>query len=89
MSLPAFYVRASRCDECLFSKNRIVSRERMKEVLADCKKKDTHFVCHKVKIGMCRGFYDTQPVPQTLRLAQAFERMGLGQVVFTNEGTKR
>lgn len=51
-----------QCDQCLFSKNRIVSGRRMKEILTDCIRNDSHFVCHKGTIEneniVCRGFYD-------------------------------
>lgn len=50
------------CDQCLFSPNRVVSSERMKEIVEGCKEGDTFFICHKSndegdKI-VCRGFYD-------------------------------
>lgn len=52
----------SQCDQCLFSKDRIVSASRMKEILKTCQKEDTHFLCHKGTIKgediVCRGFYD-------------------------------
>lgn len=53
-----------KCDQCLFSENRIVSGKRMKEILNDCRRQDAHFTCHKASIEgkdvCCRGFYDTQ-----------------------------
>ena len=49
------------CNECLFSENRIVSGKRMKEIIKDCVKNDTHFICHKGTIKnqdiVCGGFY--------------------------------
>jgi hypothetical protein len=55
-------VCASQCDQCLFSKNRIVSEARMKEILKDCTRKDTYFICHKGTITgeeiICAGFYE-------------------------------
>jgi hypothetical protein len=58
-------VMKKRCDQCLFSKRRIVSAERKAEVLADCERKDRHFECHKATINGiaagCRGFYDARP----------------------------
>jgi hypothetical protein len=62
----------NKCDQCLFSKNRIVSKERMVSILRDCQKKDTHFVCHKATIAeqevVCAGFYETQ-TSQMIRIA--------------------
>lgn len=53
-----------RCAECLFSKNKIVSDSRRREILAQCARDDSHFVCHKASIlcrnVVCRGFYDTR-----------------------------
>lgn len=53
-----------RCNECLFSKNKIVSDQRKTEILRRCHTKKKHFVCHKASIEHrdieCRGFFDTQ-----------------------------
>lgn len=64
-----------RCDQCLFSDNRIVSKKRMAEIIKDCRRNDSHFICHKHSIAgnndvMCRGFYETQPASQMLRIAE-------------------
>ena len=57
-----FKVYAERCDQCLFSPDKIVSDARRREVLAECRRRDSHFVCHKASILRqdicCRGFYD-------------------------------
>lgn len=53
-------VLRKRCDQCLFSKARIVSAERKAEVLRTCKRRDTHFVCHKTTDAVCHGFYATR-----------------------------
>lgn len=59
-----FEVTKERCDQCLFSKDKIVSDNRRKEVLNTCKRNDSHFVCHKASIAgkdiCCKGFYETQ-----------------------------
>lgn len=51
-----------QCDQCLFSKNRIVSSKRMSDILQSCVLKDSHFNCHKGTIVdetiVCKGFYD-------------------------------
>lgn len=45
-----------KCDQCLFTPNRIVSKGRKREVLKDTEKKNTFFVCHKHKDIACRGW---------------------------------
>lgn len=85
-------VCAQRCDQCLFSRRRIVSTSRMRAILADCQRDDTPFECHKHTIRrrdgedtggvvVCRGFYDRDPLSTTLL------RMGaaLGLVTFVDE----
>jgi hypothetical protein len=57
----SFKVCKERCDQCLFSKNKIVSNARKRDVLATCAANDSHFVCHKTKDVCCRGFYDRDP----------------------------
>lgn len=57
---------AEKCDQCLFTPERIVSSRRMAQVLATCARSDTHFVCHKATLAgdqdvCCRGFYDLDP----------------------------
>lgn len=56
-----FKVFDKRCSNCLMTKDRIVSPERAKQLLADINKNDSFFVCHhssdKEKI-CCRGFFD-------------------------------
>jgi hypothetical protein len=68
----AFQVCEKPCDQCLFSKDRIVSAKRVREILSDCKRKDTHFVCHKASIAerdvCCRTFFDTRN-SQMIRIA--------------------
>lgn len=57
-------VKNKSCEECLFSKNKIVTNARMKQVLKDCEKQDTFFICHKSSINgdniCCRGFYENK-----------------------------
>jgi hypothetical protein len=52
-------VCSQQCDQCLFSKNRIVSERRKKEIMAECRRSDSHFVCHKTKDAVCAGFYQS------------------------------
>jgi hypothetical protein len=61
-----------KCDECLFTENKIVGNQRMKKIIQECLRKDSHFVCHKGSIRrenwVCRGFYEAYPgVGQLLR----------------------
>lgn len=58
MSKGKFLVMEKQCDQCLFSRNRIVSAARKKEILRQCVKQDSHFICHKTNGVCCRGFYD-------------------------------
>jgi hypothetical protein len=61
-----FDVCAKRCDQCLFSKAKIVSDARRDELLKDIAKNDNHFMCHKHSIAgrdvVCRGDYDRDPL---------------------------
>lgn len=73
-------VCATRCDECPFSPNKLVSAARRREILDDCKATDRYFTCHKGTIAgveiVCRGFYDALS-STSIQLAQRFEAMGL------------
>jgi hypothetical protein len=88
----SFKVCAERCDQCLFSKDAIVSNARRKQVLTDCARRDAHFICHKHGFGSedelhgenvcCRGFYDRNPMATNLmRIAHR-----LGAVEFVSAG---
>jgi len=63
-----FQVCKERCDQCLFTPQRIVSVQRMKGILAECRRNDSHFSCHKFPLGdvCCRGFYDANPAATNL-----------------------
>lgn len=65
-----FDVAEKRCDQCLFSSACIVSPERKAQVLADCERRDTHFICHKFTANgseaCCRAFYDEDPLRTNL-----------------------
>lgn len=69
---PGLLVHAAQCDQCLFSKGKIVSDARRREILQDCAAKDKHFICHKGSlIGqelVCRGFFD-RFTSQLIRIA--------------------
>lgn len=73
--LPA--VCSHRCDQCLFSKNKIVSNKRREQIIRECLQNDQPFLCHKGSIAgrehlYCRGFVETYPgYGQAIRLATA------------------
>lgn len=59
---PVLEVMEKRCNQCLFSKNKIVSDKRKEEILRDASAKDTYFTCHKASLVnrnvVCKGFND-------------------------------
>lgn len=63
MKLKRLKVMQKQCDQCLFSKNKIVSDEAKAKTLKQCQQEDSYFVCHKASIKgedvACRGYYDT------------------------------
>lgn len=71
-----------RCNQCLFSENRIVSKTSMAQIVRECRSNDSYFQCHKHTIVgkdvMCRGYYETQPPSQMQRFA---ERLNLVKFV--------
>lgn len=68
------------CDQCLFSKNKIVNDERKAEILEGCEKDETHFICHKGTIAgqnvVCNGFFRNKTTPY-LELMKAAGRIEL------------
>lgn len=66
-------VMGKPCDQCLFSKNKIVTDESKVKVLADCARNDSHFECHKgTLVGrkiVCAGFAK-RGTSQMLQIAQ-------------------
>lgn len=58
-------VAHKRCNECLFTNNRVVRPGRREDILAICKKHDSSFVCHKATLKdravVCRGFFEETP----------------------------
>lgn len=67
-------IASSPCNECLFSKNKVVSDERRDDILAECAEDDSHFICHKFTLAVwlgqltdeqanvcCNGFYRNDP----------------------------
>jgi hypothetical protein len=73
------------CDQCLLSKNAIVSHARRREIIKECIEKQTHFICHKATIQnkdvCCKTFYDELGHrSQLVRIAQR-----LGVVTFLKQ----
>jgi len=60
-------VQRKCCNQCLFTKNKIVSDAHKDNILKDCKENNNHFECHKATIkgvkGTCRAFYDQHTNP--------------------------
>lgn len=58
-------VAAKRCDQCLYSRGKIVTDERREDVLKHCRQTGKYFLCHKSTLTggavVCRGFFDTEP----------------------------
>ena len=67
------------CGQCLFSKNKIVSDERKKEVLDGCESRDTHFICHKADDVVCRGFFEKK-TSQGIRWAKRLDFINFVEV---------
>ena len=71
-----FKVQQKQCNECLFSSNRIVSKDRSRQIIRDTVMNNSYFICHKASMQIddvcCRGWYDrfkTQPI----RMAKALK----------------
>lgn len=62
---PELLLASRRCDQCLTTRNRIVSGERAAEIIRSCRAEDVHFFCHKgsaagLKVH-CRGVHEIAP----------------------------
>lgn len=71
-------IMRSPCDQCLFSKARIVSEKRAREVVATCLREDRHFECHKGTLEgeeiVCANFYKKHGKDvRSIRLAHALD----------------
>lgn len=76
-------VASKCCGQCLMSKNKIVSDSRKNEILKDCLKNDTHFLCHKERKDevVCRGFFEKHS-SNMIRIAS---RLGMIEFVDVEE----
>ena len=80
-------VLSKRCNECLFSGAKIVGDRRKQQLLADIRREQGYFICHKATIkgsgAVCRGFYDERgQEAQLIRIAQR-----LNVVLFVDEAS--
>lgn len=84
-----FKVCDKPCNQCLFSKDRIVSAQRVREILNDCKREGRHFTCHKATMQgrdvCCRSFYDTR-TSNMARIAQRLRMVEFVDVSATQGG---
>lgn len=78
------------CKNCLCSNNRIVSLDRMNEIIEDCKKEQTHFICHKASIKneqiLCHSFY--KKYGHFSQLVQIAQRLNMVKFVEVPKGKK-
>lgn len=73
-------VCSHKCDQCLFSKDKIVSNERKQEILEGCQREGKYFICHKSTIKddevVCAGFAASKyNKSAALQVAQRLEKM--------------
>lgn len=71
-------VYSEPCENCLLSKDRIVSPKKAKKIIEDCKRTQRYFVCHKASINneevVCSTFYNTLGgISQGIRMAQILD----------------
>lgn len=80
-----FLVTAKRCDECLFSKAKLVDDSRQQQILNNCRETGSYFLCHKGTLRgvavVCRGFFDTE----ANQACQVADRLGLVEFIDPEE----
>lgn len=86
-----FQVYQDKCQNCLFTQDRIVSSKRAKDIIQDCKDSDTHFICHLSTMEnngniCCRGFFDT--VGDDIAKIQIAKRLGAVEFIETPDSEK-
>lgn len=70
------------CKNCLLSEDSIVSPERRKDLIDECKKKQKYFICHKASMKgeeeiICHKFYkELGQHSQAIRLAERLKMVG-------------
>jgi hypothetical protein len=79
-----FKVYESPCSNCLLTPDRIVSPERMKQIINECVKNDNYFICHKASMQdlniACHSFYKTIGV-EKIQIVQIADRIGMTEFV--------
>lgn len=75
-------VCAQQCNQCLFSKDKIVSDDRRQEILRGLERDDTHFQCHKHTmkgtVAVCAGDFKRDPLRTSgFRIARALNAVVL------------
>jgi hypothetical protein len=74
------------CDQCLYSKNKIVSDKRKEEILTELENTSDYFICHKASVVdkkvMCRGYYEANK--HTSLLINLGEDLKLNEFVNVN-----
>jgi hypothetical protein len=70
-----FKVYNEPCNNCLLSKDAIVSPERRKEIISEIKREQSYFICHKASFEgkniCCKAFFDKMgEVSQLIRIAE-------------------
>ncbi len=65
LSVSELNVMERQCDECLFSAAALVTPERRQEILSQCRRDGTAFLCHKATLSgnlqvVCRGFAERE-----------------------------
>lgn len=83
-------VYKDQCKNCLLSKDRIVSPERVKDIIDSCVTNQSFFICHKSSMKkesvMCKKFYDSfGDQSQLVRIA---ERLGVIEFVEQEDSEK-
>lgn len=71
-----YLLASKRCNECLYSPNKIVSNHRRGQILTVCRAERRHFVCHKARGGpivTCRGWHDAEGPSDAMLFALAFD----------------
>ena len=78
------------CNNCLLSKDRIVSGARAKEIIKGCVRDQTHFVCHKASIKgeeiVCKTFFDQFGIYS--QMARIAERLNALEFVEQSDNEK-
>lgn len=72
---PVLLLASQKCDQCLCTRNRIVTGERAAAIVRECRENDNHFICHKAdgEIIHCRGVHDVMGGSAAYRMAVAFD----------------